>query len=320
MPFVSVVKKPLAKGLKVDGLIDETLQAEMEAMAALYANAIRRTASAVDVAKKIMDAQARGTTADLRLFQEVLASEVTRGLAEALAEVSNGTRAQVLRDTERAIKRLPSGLSARVSFNNADPRAAAWARERAGSLIKGIEQEALIAVRKVISDALLSGGGVAVASARIRRVVGLHPRWQTAVEGFRAREVKRLLDNGMDAAEIADASLETVEIYAERLRSARALTIARTEVMAAQNMGQVLSWYQASDDGYLDMSLAVKEWVAGPSGWKSIEVCPVCMELDGQQVPVNGRFSNGDVMPPSHPNCRCTMNLIPLALLGDGRE
>ena len=77
MPFVSVVKKPLAKGLKVDGLVDPTLQAEMEAMAALYANAIRSTASAVDVAKKIMDAQARGATADLRLFQEVLAAEVT---------------------------------------------------------------------------------------------------------------------------------------------------------------------------------------------------------------------------------------------------
>jgi hypothetical protein len=267
-----------------------------------------------------MDAQLRGTTADLRLFQEVLAAEVTRGLADALAEVSSVTREQVLRDTERAIKRLPSGLSARVSFNNADPRAAAWARERAGSLIKGIEQEALIAVRKVISDALLTGGGVVAVSARIRRVIGLHPRWQTAVEGFRARAVKRLLDDGMDAAEIADASLGTVEIYAERLRSARALTIARTEVMAAQNMGQVLSWYQASDDGYLDMSLAVKEWVAGPSGWKGIEVCPVCLELAGQQVPVNGRFSNGEVMPPAHPNCRCTMNLIPLALLGDGRE
>jgi hypothetical protein len=90
------------------------------------------------------------------------------------------------------------------------------------------------------------------------------------------------------------------------------LNIARTEILAAQNIGQLLSWYQAADQGFVDLSRAEKEWVAGPSGWKNIDVCPICEDLEGQRVPVTGVFTNGEICPPAHPNCRCTMNLIAL--------
>ena len=75
---------------------------------------------------------------------------------------------------------------------------------------------------------------------------------------------------------------------------------------------QLISWLQASDNGVLDLNQALKEWVTGPDGWVGIAVCPVCLELGGQRVPVLSVFSNGEATPPAHPNCRCNMNLVVL--------
>ena len=310
MPFVS--SKPVAKAGEI---IDPQLLADVEALQALYGDAFRTVASAVQVARRAMELQQRGQVSDLRLFQEVLASEIAGGLREAMRSVSEGVQEQVLAASRAAIEALPSGLSAMVRFNATDPRAVAWANERVGLLIRNIETEALGQVRRIIAESLTQGTGVAVAASQIRNVVGLHPRWAQAVESFQERELERLLEFGLSPASALEAAQVAGFGYSQRLINARALTIARTEVMAAQNAGQVLGWYQAADQGYLDLSLAQKEWVAGPSGWQGIEVCPVCMDLNGLRVSVEGVFPNGEVMPPAHPNCRCTLNLIPLALL-----
>ena len=312
MPFVTLKPKATIEA----SVIDPVLQTEMVNLAALYGDAMRNIRSGVEVAKKISQAQRNNTTNDLRLFQDILASEIIKGLAESMRLVSSGVRQQILRDTERAIMNLPAGVNAKISFRNNDPRAIAWANERSGLLIKSIETEALTAVRGIISNALQQGASIPVVARKISRVVGLHERWQKAVDNFAFAEFQRLVAGGMDAELALETSSGASLTYSSKLINARALTIARTEIMASQNMGQVLSWYQASDDGYLDLSLAEKEWVAGPSGWKGIFVCPICLELDGQQVPVEASFTNGEIMPPAHPNCRCTLNLIPLALLG----
>jgi len=68
---------------------------------------------------------------------------------------------------------------------------------------------------------------------------------------------------------------------------------------------------------FLDLATAEKEWVVGPDGWKGVMVCPRCMEMSGERVPVESVFSNGEIAPPLHPNCRCVMNLIPLADMED---
>jgi len=40
--------------------------------------------------------------------------------------------------------------------------------------------------------------------------------------------------------------------------------------------------------------------------------CDICSELDGEIVPWDGTFSSGDETPGRvHPNCRCTMVIIP---------
>lgn len=312
MAFVSL--KPVAKAGEI---IDPELLADVDVLQALYRDAFRRIASSAEIARRLLDAQQAGGTADLRLFQEVLAGELSSGLREAMQTVSEGTREQVLTSIEKSLATLPRGLSALVRFDAADPRAIAWAQERVGLLIRNIEVEALAEVRRVIAGVLRDGGGVAAAAGQIRNVIGLHPRWARAVDAFQEREFERLIDLGLSPESALEAARAAGFGYSERLVNARALTIARTEVIAAQNAGQVLSWYQAADQGYLDLGLAEKEWVAGPSGWKGIEVCEQCQTLNGQRVPVTSVFPNGEVMPPAHPNCRCTLNLIPLAGLED---
>lgn len=296
----------------VGDITDPVLRAEIQALAELYQTAFAGLSAAATTARNAMVGIGRTGNADLRLFQEVFAQEVVRNLSRALGDVTDGTREQLVRDAERAVKDLPEGISMRMSFDRTDPRAIAWAETRAGSLIRQIEAEALTSVRQIIANALGYEGGVMAAANEIVRVVGLHERWARAVDNFYDREVDRLteLDPEMPMEEVLARAQTAAGDYRTQLTEARAMTIARTEIIASQNTGTLVGWLQAADQGYLDLTQAYKEWVVGPDGWAGIAVCEVCMELGGQTVPVLSVFSNGEATPPAHPNCRCSMSLI----------
>lgn len=89
----------------------------------------------------------------------------------------------------------------------------------------------------------------------------------------------------------------------------RALMIARTETMAAANAGQRLLWEQAVEDGLLTGD-EEQRWVTADDE----KTCPVCGALDDERVPLGETFETGDDEldgPPAHPNCRCTVVLVP---------
>jgi nitrate reductase NapAB chaperone NapD len=293
-------------------ILDPVLREEIAALANLYDTAFRGLAAAAERARNAMIAAGRTGTADLRSFQEVFAAEVQRSLGTSLVDVSDGTREQLLRDVERSIRELPEGISVSMRFDRLDPRAIQWASTRAGTLIQQIQTETLTAVRRIIADALAGGGGVIGASSQLVRVIGLHERWQAAVDNFYENQIEDLTEMfpELGAEEIATRAQGAAEEYRARLVRTRADTIARTEIIAAQNTGQLVSWLQAADQGFLDLNNAYKEWVVGPDGWAGIAVCEICLELGGETVPVLGVFSNGEAYPPAHPNCRCNMNLI----------
>jgi len=297
-----------------DDTIDPAMQADIEALQQLYQNAMSGMGATVDRVRDALVRQGRGN--DLRLFQETFAAQAIDDLRRSLGEVSTATEEQVMAEIQAAITRLPSGIAGVMRFNNTDPRAIQWAEQRAGAMIKQIEADTLQAVRGAISRVLSGGGGIQRAARDISRVIGLHDRWQTAVNNYYNKEVARL----SRTAGVENAMIQAQELalkYRDELIRARALNIARTEVLAAQNIGQVLSWYQAADQGYLDLATAEKEWVIGPDGWRGVNVCPVCLDLAGSRVPVTSVFTNGEICPPAHPSCRCTLNLIALVGVGD---
>jgi SPP1 gp7 family putative phage head morphogenesis protein len=95
--------------------------------------------------------------------------------------------------------------------------------------------------------------------------------------------------------------------YSDSLKSKRATMIARTEIQIAQNEGRQEGWNQAAEQGYVDVE-SQKMWIIA----QDERTCDICSELDGEIVPWNETFSSGHETPGRvHPNCRCTMVIIP---------
>jgi hypothetical protein len=215
-----------------------------------------------------------------------------RVLGEAAADPARDRAAEV----QKRARRVPS-----VPVN---PKSVAWARERGAALVRDISREARKVVRGVVARSLERGERADAMARRIRRAVGLLEREEAAVE--RRREL--LLSQGVPERRAEQLS----DKYADELLSARATRIARTETIAAQNRGLLDSWRAASDAGALPP--VVRVWVSAPPSDNPGRPCPICLELDGQETPLDEPFQSAQLgeavmAPPSHPGCRCTQTL-----------
>jgi SPP1 gp7 family putative phage head morphogenesis protein len=201
----------------------------------------------------------------------------------------------------------PPKVEFTMSFNKTNPNSLAFAQRRAGELITSIDALTRNSVRKAIIDAFNEGLDYRATARRIKSVVGLHPRWADAVTNFEKKEYARLVKNGVKEATARARATERATRYADSLKSKRATMIARTEIQIAQNEGRQEGWNQAAEQGYVDVE-AQKMWVIA----EDERTCDICVELDGEIVPWNETFSSGHETPGRvHPNCRCTMVIIP---------
>jgi len=193
-----------------------------------------------------------------------------------------------------------------LSFDKTNPNSLAFARARAGQLITSIDTQTRIAVNRIITEAFNNQIDVATTAGRIKNSIGLHANYADAVVKFENRELARLVKAGFKEGEAKIRARNSASAYADRLKEARATTIARTEIQIAQNAGRYEGWRQAAENGYVDPS-STKTWIIA----RDERTCPICLELDGETIPWNGVFSNGMDKPVAHPNCRCTMILNP---------
>lgn len=97
------------------------------------------------------------------------------------------------------------------------------------------------------------------------------------------------ISEGTSNAELAERLAGSFEFS-----DSRALMIARTETALAETQG-TLTGYRESG------VVAGKAWSADG------EACDVCEGLDGEEVSLEGKFSDGSDGPPAHPNCRCVV-------------
>lgn len=204
-------------------------------------------------------------------------------------------RAWFLRRERGPVVSCPSG-TVRYAFDEMNPEAVRWARARAARLVAEVGADARAAVRQVIARAHLEGIAPREAAKLIRATVGLTERDALAV----MRRQVRLMEQGR-SPEVAQRMAER---YANKLHRARALTIARTETMAAANEGQQQLWDQAVAAGHLDPAMR-KEWITTPDEL----TCETCGPMNGEVAPLDGSFSIGG-NPPAHPRCRCTIGLV----------
>ena len=201
----------------------------------------------------------------------------------------------------------PPPITFSLSFNKTNPNSLAFASKRAGELITSIDELTRTAIRKIIIDSFNEQIDYRATARRIKNIIGLHPKWAEAVTKFETRELERLIKSGMKEAKARDTSAASASKYADRLRSARATMIARTEIQIAQNEGRYEGWKQADEAGLIDPS-SMKMWITAPDE----RTCDICAPLNGEIVPWDGLFSIGDETPGRvHPHCRCVMRILP---------
>ncbi|HSC14607.1 MAG TPA: phage minor head protein [Gammaproteobacteria bacterium] len=186
-----------------------------------------------------------------------------------------------------------------------NPRSLEWARERGGRLIRGISADTRETVRNIVGRSLQRGERADTMAAAIRRAVGLLPREEAAVDRRRSL---------LEAQDITPARVEALsDKYAGELLEARAMRIARTETIAAQNMGLLGTWQDAVETGRLPATVQ-RVWAAAPPSDNPNRPCSICIELDDKATGLEEPFYSEElgedvVAPPAHPNCRCTMKL-----------
>lgn len=104
------------------------------------------------------------------------------------------------------------------------------------------------------------------------------------------------MDSGASNDELATAIRDAAAFSPER-----AEMIARTETATADVQGTIAGWKASG-------VVKAKQWLVAP------DCCDECALLDGETVPLDGDFDEGD--PPLHPNCRCTV----VAVLDDDED
>lgn len=184
-------------------------------------------------------------------------------------------------------------------FNTPNPEALRWASVRAAALLVDVSAATIAAVREAIVLAIQQGWGAERAARVVYEIIGLTAAQASAVVRF----AERLGATG----ELTDAQLAArVARYASAQRRARALTIARTELMTAANTGQQRLWEDAVTAGLLRADRVRRKWIANED--ELLE--RLCEALADETVKLNEPFSDGTFMPPRHPNCRCSMALV----------
>lgn len=116
--------------------------------------------------------------------------------------------------------------------------------------------------------------------------------------------LQKEFDEGLKLGESMFDLRKRVEKVFQKMEKSRAMTIARTETMAASNFAAEQSYIQSR-------VVESKVWLTAPDERR----CPACARMEGKVAKLGEKFidplTNTPVEgPPLHPNCRCTINPV----------
>lgn len=220
------------------------------------------------------------------------AGEVVQPLADATAQAFGAEYATI------------GSVRGKLGFDVIDEVSVKYAQTQGSKLIAAIGDAQRQTVRTMVAESLRGDWTVDQLGRRLRDTVGLHPAWAQAVVRFEERQYAALIKEGKTPAVAQATAARRAEVKRKRLLKRRGENIARTEIQTASNLGKFASWEHAINNKFASPQ-STKEFSPGP------EACDICSPLSGEVVPWNEPFSNGKMMPPFHPSCRCTANLLP---------
>jgi hypothetical protein len=198
-----------------------------------------------------------------------------------------------------------TGISARLEFNAVDALSKTYAETQAGKLIKAISDTQRDTIRQVLGGAMGGRYTTYDAAVKIRDTIGLHPAWADAVVNLRERVYNNAIADGKRPETATALADKKAAQYSKKLIRKRAENIARTETITSENLGRYAMWHDAVDGGIMDKN-STKEWNTEVGN-----ACDTCRDLDGEVVKWDAPFSNGKLMPPAHPGCRCAASALP---------
>lgn len=188
-----------------------------------------------------------------------------------------------------------------VDFAAVNPHAVEYARTMAARLMAA---PAVVQahVRILITQSIALGISPRDLARMLVSVIGLTERQAASVQRFR----ERLVADGQSGEVLA----RRVERYSEALLRQRALTIARTELIAAVNAGQQALWQQALRQGALEGSTMRRVWIVTDDERLEPECESIGAASEANPVGMNEPFPGGYMAPPAHPMCRCAVGLV----------
>lgn len=282
-------------------------------------SAAPRTAAMTALERKVADAFQEAARAFARAWsadkiRESLRSTAAGFVASGAAGVIGSAPWNILEGTlsklgdvfQQALvgggRSLPTTGEFAYRFNYTDPRTLAYAEAQAARLVTAVTESTREAIASVIQESVLTQRTVDQTARALQDVVGVTERGAVQLSNAYERAFTSAIQEGATEAAARTLAEGVRDNLRERLVESRARTIARTEIMRAENAGRFLGWAQSVEAGDVDEN-SRKEWIAGD--------CPICEELDGEVVMWDEPFSIGTDMPPAHPNCVCTAVMLP---------
>jgi hypothetical protein len=165
------------------------------------------------------------------------------------------------------------------------------ASEKAALLVTRVSDEMRDQIANIIATGLEEQMGTEGTAKLLRDGLGLDKNREAALEKF----IEEAQKNGLTGQALEDA----IAAKRQELINDRARTIATTEMASAMEEG---AYVLAQERGNTH-----KVWIAGGSP----ALCDDCLENQAQgAIPIDEEFQSGDLVPPAHPNCYCSVAYV----------
>jgi len=195
----------------------------------------------------------------------------------------------------------PLSAALALEMTSENPYVALYAGQQAANLVRFVSDAQRLTIRAVVEQGLRSGERIFDMATSLERTVGLLPRHAVAVERMR----QRLLAEGTSVTR----ANQLADDYASRLLRYRVMNIARTETLTALHQGEQLAWDTAAAEGLFDPATASRQWLIAAGACP-----PICLPMANQIQPLKQPFITGTgarvFSPPTHPSCRCSVQLL----------
>lgn len=262
-----------------------------------------------DMAKDLLEAWRvlRESLNDAELARLIASGQIDKILDEALLDKAfTPLKERILAATKKgfqaATPEMPKVAQAMVGFDTLSPDVITAVRKLDSRVINTLKDDVRDTVKAYVENGLRDQKTANAVARELRSVIGMSPTQAENVVKYEAR-LRALVRKPLTDAQID----KKVAAYTRRAIALNADTVSRTASLDSLKLGQKLSWQDAITKGVVNGADLYKRWTTVGDD----RVRDSHREMNGEEVPFDGHYSNGDDVPgESDWNCRCLSRVI----------